>query len=358
MTTFPEGWRCPEALREMYPDIERRVYPAILHKSRALHRSLPSIGVDDAIQEGRLALLGALLRYDYNKAKGGLVAYASRVLTNAYLGLVYHELAQCRTPFVIVTDADGNAVKRPLPLLSLDDMLAWDGDGWGYEPAASDESPEVVCSWAELDAQAKRMKLRLLNTLTGLDKKVFTARCNPSVELLKMIKNSGGDASKEVPSIAIARYLGVTKNTVDWSLHKIRLLFTKMAKYDSEFSELFGEAVAEKGWPVIHISKAPYHDHEFVAEVIERRGLDPRPIPGYAAEPDHFQAAGEWSRMIERYEWGVVLVLGKGKLRRTLVLEGKFNALLGVVYGADGAREKVPVGWYGDLVKRLKEGQE
>ncbi len=344
IANFPKGYQCPSEHRARWPELERTMLPLIKAKARRIKKFTGGVDMDDAIQEGRLALLAALAKHDPNK--GPLDRYVSVCLNNAYNGLLYKMLSVTRMPRAVVRAPNGEQMSVPYPPLLLGNM----------DMAVSDEyfTPEIECQHTEMEEQARIFKLKLLNNLKGRDRDVFECRTNPSVDFLKMVQNVNGNIY--APTIQhIAQYLGVSKNSVDWSLYKIKESFTQMARGD-EFSELFGDVVRSKEWPMIHVSdKIDSHDVEFVAKIIRKRKLDPKPVEGYERESDFHQKAGAFSRMIERYPWGVVLVLRRQALCHTLVIEcDKFTPLTGDVFGAAGTHELVPVKWYSQLVKALK----
>lgn len=341
IANFPEGYKCSAEHRARWPELERTMLPLIKAKARRIRKFTGGIDMDDAIQEGRLALLAALVKYDPNK--GPLDRYVGVCLNNAYNGLMYEMLSVTRMPRAIVRGDSGEWEALPCPPLSLDNL-----DGTYPDQV----TPESECQDLELKTHARVFKLKLLNGLKGRDRAVFECRTNPPVDFLKMVQNVCGDIY--APTIPhIAQYLGVAKNAVDWSLYKIKAQFTRMAR-DDEFSELFGDMVESREWPMIHMSKVRRHDIKFVARIIRERKLDPKPIAGYENELDFHQRAGVFSRMIERYPWGVVLVLRRKTICRTLVIEcDKFNVHFGDAFGAMGTHEIIPVKWYPQLVQAL-----
>jgi len=353
---FPKGYECTDFEREIWPDMERRMLPFIKAKAKRIKRWVNGVDYEDAVQEGRLALLAALSKYDYNK--GELEPYIGRVLDNMYKTMLYEMLCVSRMPRAVIRDAEDKWVQIPVPPLSLHSMLQYGNEGQQpepYEPPSDIPTPEDGARFNELEHQAGVFRMKMLYKLKGRDKQVFECRVNPPVSFLKMVQNLGGDIANPT-NLHIAEYLGVDKNAVDWSLYKIKGLFTTMAR-KKEFSDLFGDVIVKKGWPMIHTSKKPCHDTDFVGAIIKERKLDPKPAKGYHSEPDfHQQAAqGKYARMIERYSWGCVLVLKWGKQWRTFVIEGRFNPLTGDVFGDGGAHETVPVKWYRKLVKELSD---
>jgi hypothetical protein len=376
--SFPAGFRCDSVINEVYPEIERKLYPYIWKRSKRISSMLPGIELDDAIQEGRLALLSALAKFDFNKNKGKLESYVGRVLINTYHCMVYEALTQSKVPHVMAQDEHGNWVKRPRFPISLDAMLSPDDDEvCSFEP--KDEkwvSPVQEIVHHQLKLDVGKFTMKMYNTLTGIEREVFRCKVHPPTELLRMLYNDDvefvykDDSGKyvlepgfQVTNRQIAKWLPIDKNAVDWAMHKVKKLFTELAKFDEDFSDLFDDVVIGRGWPMIHTRRGTPNEIEgFEKLIMKKRCLDTRPVAGCCQEADHLQTAGEideagkpfWSRKIERYAWGSIVELKKGKEYVKLVIEGRFNPLTGEVFGDGGMREDIPVGWYKTLVKELR----
>lgn len=368
MVSFPAGYRCGEDLRREYPKHERDLLPVIRRKAGCITRWSTYMDVDDAIQEGRITLLRCLTNYDEQKADGNLKKYVAKALDNTYADMFWRAVAQCRMPRGYVRDADGGWAQVKAPPMSLDQMLAAaDGDHSrrGHQAAldSGDPTPEDEVVATHLDEEARRFRMKLLNILSGRDKEVFENKFNPSTALLKACDNLGYEIDEdnpEVPNIAVAKYMGISKNQVDHCLYKIRQAFKQLAK-DADFSDLFGELTTVKGWPMIFVSDYRGHNKEFVRRILKERNLDPVPLKGWDSEPDHFMQSPEGSRWVERYSWGMVIVLKKGDEWRTLICEGdRINLDYGFVFGvANGCNIQEEIGdyvpWYKTLVKKLKK---
>lgn len=359
---FSDGFVCTDYMRRVYPDYEKMVMPVIMYKAASVRLWAPYVDLDDAIQEGRLTLLRCIEAYDISKSNGGgLKRYVGKALDNCYRDMFWRAVAQCRMPHTYVQGGDGEWQRVRAPLMSLDAMLDMDG-GAKYEPCESSPDPEAVLTNSYLDEEAKRFKMKMLNMLTGVDKKLFEAKYNPSTELIKMCDNLGhtvGGDSPEVPNVVVAEYLKITKNQVDHRMYKIRKAFTKLVR-DVDFSDLFGEIVGTKGWPMIHINDAECHNRDFVRRIMAERSLEAQPCPGWDATPEHYQKAGTYARWVERYPWGAVIVLKNGDQWRTIVAEGeRININNGFVFGTNGVTEELGdyVPWYQSLVSHLKEAR-
>lgn len=73
-----------------------------------------------------------------------------------------------------------------------------------------------------------------------------------------------------------------------------------------------------------------------VREVVQMKGLDPRPIEGYASLPDYWMSHKRALRIIERYSWGVVLYLKYGGKKETIVIIGDYDVATGIASGSSG----------------------
>lgn len=343
-THFPKGFICTPELQSTYPIVERKLLPLIKYKANKL-RGLADYDFDDALQEGRIALLKAMASYDYSRGK--LERFVSVVLDNHYNQILYEYMSVSRMPRAVYWE-DGEWIPSPTPPVSLDAIM-------GFEvPDITSMSPEQELECNQMEEKARIFRLKMFNSLKGRDLDVFVCKVNPPMDFLIMIRNMGDDYEKP-NNLHIAKYLGVDKNAVDWSLYKIREKFTELCR-QKEFSDLLGDTVKGRGWPMIHASWAKKHDVEFIQRVIADRQLDPKPVEGCHQFDDYLQKAGDDVRLIERYKWGCIMFLKyKGKCC-TLVIEGKLNALEGLVYGDKGGREHLPVSWYKYLAKSLRTG--
>jgi hypothetical protein len=325
---------------DLYRVLEPTLMPLIVDQADRFHRAL---GIDkaDAIQEARMALVLALPNYDYDRSRGGIKAFARVTIKRALLTLLYQATAQMRAPYLVVMDTDGTERLVRCPVDSLDALETY------QEPGDDDASnPEDRCINAEVDDRIKTLRLRLLMSLSGRERDVFECQAIPSETFMVFLRNHGIDD----PTIdAIGSFLHLTKNEIDWSLHKIKRVFTVVLE-GSEFSDLIEGAVRDGKWPMIHKSDV-CSDIEFIQNIIQERGLDPRPT-----RPSDVTSNGQAHRSIENYEWGSIVHLKLDDTRQaTLVLEGRFNYRTGEVIGIGGHWKQVSdyITWYSELGKLL-----
>ncbi len=351
---FPSGFKVDEIQREIYPHLEARMMPLIKRKAAKLARY---VKLEDAIQEGRLTLLYAMTRFDYNRGAEKLEEFVGTCLDHRFTSLYHHATTQSRMPRMSVrADQEGWVQVKRAPV-SLEDV---NPSGDPFDPPDHAETPEEELSREELENQAKVFHMKMMGRLKGRDRDVFMCKTHPTPELLTMIRNMEQDWREGPTNEHVAQFLGLTKNQVDYSLTEIRDQFARLGS-GTQFSDLFGDR-CKRGWGMVHVSAEPHHDVTFIQRVIASRKLDPCPTPGTSRRDDYCQHADGFMRQIERYPWGVVVVLQRGKEWQTLVIEGRFRPSTGEITGANGGRRSIPVEWYGQLVKALRnaslKGQE
>lgn len=333
-------------MRELYPQVEQAVRPIILAHAKKISAAL-RIPMDDAIQECALALYKGLQGYDYNRSHGGIHRYANTVLRNSAASIIVGNTTTARVPHVVYREDGELKVAKKRALASLDELVP--STGWpSIQPAHPGGTPEDASIGREIDQRRAKLKMRLVNKLTDRERAIFNCLTQPTEAFLIFMRNIG---AQEPTHTVIARFLGISKNGVDYGAYNIRSKFTRLAEI--EFPDLI-EGHLERGtWPMIHISRTGKPDHEFAASVIAARGLDPRPNDP-ARDID---VAGGWAREVQNYPWGVVLILRKKDAYRTLVIEGRFNRLSGGVAGTDGTWKNVSdvVPWYPKLVRELNK---
>lgn len=323
----------------LWPSIEPHVINVIRGESYRFHQVL-GIGRDDAAQEARMFLLGALHKYDYAKSRGGIRKWARTIIHHGFCGMLYAATAQMRAPHVVVTDQDGVERLVRCRVEALDAMEM-------FEPHDEEgTNPEDDAIESQMSERIRTLRLRLMMSLSGREKDVWECQSQPSEEFLTWVRNNDID---EVTIEVIGQYLALSKNEIDWSLHKVKRLFTMILE-ESEWADLIEAQVREGSWPMVYMSGI-VGDVEFVQAVIQRRELEPRP----RAPSDH-TSNGQVHRSIEHYAWGHIVQLHLDDERQaTLVLEGRFNHRTGEVIGAGGHWKQISdyVPWYGELNRLL-----
>jgi hypothetical protein len=345
---FAAEYKCPDYVHEVYQDLERRLYPMIKRRALHLRRMVPTIDLEDAIQEGRLALLSCLEHYDCNKSNFSLERYVWRVLRNTYAMMASEAHAQCRMPRVAVRQLNGDWETESKSPLSFNEFIQCD-------ERDEREVPEIAVLANERVAVVQRLVKRIEDRLDYRDLEVFELMIDPPESFLCMIAEQDGPEAP-MSNLHMASWVGCSKNQVDWSIVQIRLAFADLAKEKDEDAALIADHAKSNGWPVVHVSHERGKDKDFVEQVMTSRCLDDAKMKESSM---HVLGEGDddayWMRRIDWYTWGMVMVVKRGKDWATLVVEGKVNLRNGNVFGLDNptARERIPVSWYYLLGKKL-----
>lgn len=329
------------SLDALYTALEPTLMPLIVDQAERWHRAL-GIDREDATQEARIALRMAMESYDYNRSRGGVRAFARQTIHNALCAMLYSATAQMRVPHMVATDEEGQHHLVRYPVGSLEAME----EATAFEPADAAPDAEARYIDAEMDERIKLLRLRLLMALSGRERDVFECQAFPSEAFMLYMRNANiGEPTIE----AIGIYLGLSKNEVDWALHKAKRVFTSILE-GSEFIDLIEGAIRDGKWPMIHHSGV-VGDICFIQRVIVEHRLDPMPL-----RVSDVMVAGYKYRVIEHYSWGSIVHLHLDDERQaTLVLEGRFNYRTGEVIGAGGHWKQLgdDVPWYSELNKAL-----
>jgi len=331
-------------MRDLYPELEASLRPTMLQMAQQFAPSL-GMDVDDAMQEARIAIHLAFQSYDYNRSHGGIRAFARQVIKHTFCGLAYAAATRARCPHTVYTDDSGQSqVVKHRKLASLEDLLESGGLQW---PLSMECEAEAELDTHRIADRLMVLRMRLYNQLGPQEQQVFRLKARPPEAFLVFLRNIGVDAA-DVNHKHIARYLGTTKNSVDYSLLKIRGDFRRLAEH--EFSDLVADLIRDGDWPMVHVSNNP-NDAAFVRQVIQSRKLDPRPLP----QRRDIRIGLSVGRIIERYHWGAVLHLKLRDHRATVVVEGRFNENTGDVFGQHGIWKPITedVPWYKTLVQEI-----
>jgi len=374
MDKLPKGYVCDDGLLRAYAMAEREVLPFLRKQSHRVSSIIPTIDYDDALQEGRSAVVVALVYFDENKGDGRVGPYVWRVVKNAYCAMIYEALTKSKVPFINDVDADGNVIRRPAFPISLDTMLSTEDGDRGYEIPDKAITPDDEVAHAKMRSKVGNFTMKMYNKLEGTDYDVFTCMVHPAKKqgFLDMLYMDGVnfvyrdekgalvlDDEFDVGAEHIGRYLEINKNAVGWSLYKIRKLFLEMARYDKDFIGLFNDMVIDRRWPMVHTAKGTSEDLEFKRRIFQKRCLSPK-----QSQPSEYAVGAKkegglpyYSRLIKWYEWGAAITVKRGKDYYTIIAEGRFNPLTGAVFGAGmkDAQEHIPLKWYRGMAKGLKD---
>ena len=333
-----------EAIKELYPDVERRVLPVIKNRAKRL-RGISDMDVDDAIQEARVALLKAMARFDFNASDGDFAPYMSVVVVNTCRALYAKSRQARRMPRAPSYGRDGWELV-PTGLLSIDGNPSEGNDR--HRLLAPMDAEPLVDSSMEFRESAMRVssfRRAMEEQLGEREQQVLRCRIDPPSALVDQIEGEGGDASRP-SNIDIGKYLGLNKNQMDWAFYKIRNVFTEVAS-QVRFSDVFADLVKGTGWPVIHVSQGDEYNNGFVQQTIQSRCLHG------PHRSDTMESCELGSRRVVEYPWGAVIVVEKHGICWTVVAEGNFNPRSGEVTGALGARKLLPIEGYMQLARAL-----
>lgn len=360
--------KCDHELNSIYNETLKEVLPYILSRSSEISSKNPRIDYDDAVQEGRLAVVVALMKCDKEKYDN-MKPYVWTVVKNAYHRMVWETFAQTRIPHLNAVDTDGNVVKKPYFPISLDSVIETKGDILTDE---KNKTPEQAVIDGGLISELGKFTMKMYNKLEGLDREVFKCKIHPSQDFLDMMYMEGVNFvhrnvddelvlvdNFEVPVEYISKYLKVDKNVVGWSLYKIRKMFLSMARYDDSFNGLFEDLVVDKRWPKIHCKVGDKEDLEFKRDIFKKRVLNAKQIGDYTyleSERKDDNGMPYYSRLIKQYDWGCTITIKKNDKYYTIIAEGRFNPRTGAVFGSNNSQEHLPMKWYKTMVKELKDG--
>jgi DNA-directed RNA polymerase specialized sigma24 family protein len=260
-----------EAAVQAHGDILRR-------RARQFSRIL-RIPFEDVMQEASLALYRILPGYD---AERGALAPFIDVRIRSYLR---------RLPNVRMHDDITTPIR--------DDIIT--------------ECQHSDFQVLELADQIRLLQMRLLNRLGGREKTIWTLFATPSEKFQEFLDKGGND---EPTREAVASFLGLSLESVKWSLRSIRRQMTLILD-GPDFSDLTASAIDRKVWPIVYVSHRQ-NDHEFVTSLLVRRGL------AFTPTWRKQQTGVSVTRALESYPWGVVIYLTHGVRHATIVCEGSF----------------------------------
>jgi RNA polymerase sigma factor (sigma-70 family) len=331
-----------ELVNEMWPDLERTMLPLIQYKAAKVPFWILGMDMADCIQEGRMALMVALAKYDHNKG-ANIKTYAAKVLDNLYAGLVNQVYTQRRMPRATQVTKDGPK-QVCIPPVSIQSITEYIFDEC-Y--AAVQPLPDDCASWSESDDQLTALLDHVFSGLKKRDREVYRCRVDPPYELMTVALTRGGDFNN--PSNAdIAQFLGVSKNAVDWSICRTKAAFSKIIS-DDKFSGMFKGLIEDKEWPVIHTSDRRCDD-QFIEETMWNRGLSLLPVG-----KGILKCSQDGSLVLEKYLWGAAICVDYKDQARTCVVEGRFNLINGEVFGPTGIRLALPIPWFKKAVKNMRD---
>lgn len=312
-----------------WKQIEEQVENIIKKKATKFARYVGNgYDYDDGVQEARMSLLQAIAKYD--EKEGELKSFAYAVVENRFLSVLSKMSTQSRRAITvpIVTGSDDCEQRGSINEETLAD-------------ASVDVESDADISY--VNALINEFKTELKSNLKGLAAVAYDYRTCPMLR-----KAIFGD--DDVPSIALAKHLGVTKNKMDWALFTIRGKFTKIARKE-KYQSLFGLAPDTIDWPHQLVSRKTY-DTTLLDKAVEKWGLDVVPVEVFEETENDC-----WLCRIT-YSWGSALYWVDGNESYSAVLIGEFNHLSGQLFGTNGRHEKMVYGSkYRSVLRKINKGE-
>ncbi len=332
----------PKYVREMYPDVERKMLPSIVATivNKGAH-NLNGQDFHDAVQESRLAILNAMVKYDFNKADLG--PYMGAVVKNTCYAMYAKTTQRRRAPRVLARDGDGWKTIS-VPPKSIEDLAES-----GKQIKQTDDSNETdsLVKFQQGVLRVVSFRKAMMIALDARERAVLDCKLDPPADLIVKIEVAGGDANSP-SNVEIGEHLNLSKNQMDWAFYKIRNVFTEIASQE-QFSDVFADMVEGSGWPTIHVSKGQCYHERFVERTLRARRLQGKP----RCEETESCTAG--TRRVVWYEWGAVVTVWRKNEVWTAVTEGQFNPRSGEVFGRGGARKLLGIDGYNQLAKTLAD---
>ena len=200
---------------ELYCKVESMVFPILKSCSKKYFKRA-GLTEDEAMQEGRIALLCALKDYDYNNSCGGIYNFAKRSIINHFLNLVSENYAKKRRVYIMINNNPDDYIGDYMDTFS-----------------SGCKTPEDFFVEMDNNKEIRSLVYELYKSLPFRERQILDCRLNPPTGIKEMMKFSG----KRFPTLfMIRKYLGLKKNAVDWSVAKIKNRTSKLKRF--KFSDL------------------------------------------------------------------------------------------------------------------------
>jgi RNA polymerase sigma factor (sigma-70 family) len=311
----------------LYKDIEKLVMPMIRRKAARLGSIMD---VDDAIQEARIVLFKALKSYEYNR-QPDITRYVSVCLTNAFNTLYRKETARRRSPHVYTMTHDHRGLAKgwtsiPVPVNELDESVHNSGAA----------TPEEVVEYKQAEGTIAALLSSIEDKLSLRDRLVLWTYMVPPAELGEFPTN-----------LEVADHLGLTKNMLDWSLHKIRKHLLA-AMRGNAVDERFVSLISGHGWPFVATFDS--WDAEDTRELLDERELSTEVLSTTMKVHDGIAVK------VDQYRWGTIHCIRSGDDAVTVLMVGRYNSATNMLFGSVCGCESVPVEWYTEHLKAAGGG--
>jgi RNA polymerase sigma factor (sigma-70 family) len=209
----------------IYRKAEAMVRPILESNAKRFARQL-DMTYAESLQEARYGLVLALREYDYNASKGGIFNFVKVAVRRHFLKAWAVHRTQARRPHVQVTAEDGKRVSLPVPFVTDSvqgrDVFRSTGAGASdfmdsFESALS--APDSMLIEIDENTTTSAFQAALENALSERDRQVLLCKHDPPRGLRMLMLD---DLTDEPTIPLIGRYLGLSKNEVDWALRRIR----------------------------------------------------------------------------------------------------------------------------------------
>lgn len=217
-----------------YADVERLCKKTVVGNAKRFAKQL-GMTEDEALAEARYALFLAMRSYDYNQSGGGLFLYVSRSIRRHFLNAWAHKRAQRRNPTVPVRDGE----RQRYETVTAPPVMERQGDVWDFEAflerhsSRASDAPDARLADEEGGDTVRRILEALRGVLRAEDMAILECRVDPPQELRMLMCD---EMAEEPTIVMIGKHLGLSKNSVDWSLKRIRRQAKRLIA--REFSEL------------------------------------------------------------------------------------------------------------------------
>lgn len=214
---------------EIYRKAEALVRPILESNAKRFARQL-DMTYAEALQEARYGLALALREYNYNASKGGIFNFVKTSVRRHFLKAWAVHGTQGRRPHVQVTDDEGKRTSLPVPFV--EPPVRAQGDFMdSFESVLL--APDAMLIESEASVTTSAFQTALENALSDRDRDVLRCKCDPPRGLRMLMLD---DLLDEPTIPLIGRYLGLSKNEVDWALRRIRE--AAIALMGRDFSDL------------------------------------------------------------------------------------------------------------------------
>lgn len=184
---------------------------------------VPGYAYEDLVQEGRLAALEALNGYDDTRGKLG--SYLTRVIANAYYGLLGAVYAQKRNPTLLTSIEIAHCPDRH------GGVGRSGGLGESVVKALTDPSPNTE-QMALIIEQAQTIRRAIEGAqrrLGEMEQMVMNCYMAPPPELLTTIRNLG---RRRLSKRVMAMYLGISPDKIQSIICRIRTEVSDLMEID------------------------------------------------------------------------------------------------------------------------------